>query len=315
MATERDFDKVVNHYISPKVPDLVYNATPMLEWFRSKAKLRKYPERIDEPLEVTKGQGGWYSDMQELDRTRIEILEKAYFYIKQAYAQITVSHKERLTTASPEAVVALLMTKAHNAFKKIRDDLSIGVASGSAADSIVGLTTQIATSATDLGGISETGHAWWVPQRIAKGTAVITYPDITLMIAKCSDGEYDEPDILMTDKFIKQYIWANILQAQERYESVDKIKTAAGLGLVAGKRILVDAQFESSGDTGGIMYFINSEHLYLRVHSQDNLKTWPYQKADRQFAYSKQWTWTGALCCNDRGKQGVISGIDVPALN
>ena len=115
MATERDMDLVINKFISPKVTDNVYNARPMLQWFRKHAKLRgSYGVRIDEPLLTAKGKGGSYQDMEVIPHERNEELDRAYFYLKQYYAQLTVSWKDKLTMRGPEDVVGLLKVKAQN---------------------------------------------------------------------------------------------------------------------------------------------------------------------------------------------------------
>lgn len=307
MSTTRDIDRVVRTWIDPKVHDQVFNATPWLNRLKSKSRKRgsmgTYEEYV---LEVAEGQAGSYNDLQEIDRQRVEITNKASYYMKQYYCQLTVSWKDMLTCRGPEDVVNLLEVKSRNATKTLADELSTDSISGSATDDIVGLTTLIYQGASNTaGGLSSATYTWWANQYSNVG-GTLTIPDIITFAMTCSDGN-DTPSILLTDKFIMAYIWGNLLQQQERYDG--EYNMAKDLPSVSGWPILWDAKMESSGATGGIIYYINEKYFGWDVHSADNMKPWPYQKADKQFAFSKQWTISLIQRCTNRKRQGVQYGI------
>jgi len=311
MATTRDFDRVVRKFIDPKVKDNVFNSTPLLQRFRKNAKIRTYGTKIVEPLEYAEGIGGAYNDLEVIDAQRKEVVINAEYDLKQYYAGLVVSWKDKLICQGPEDVVGLLQVKARNAEKTMSKHLTTGITGdGSDAKHFEGLQKLIyAGSSNTAGGLSSATYSWWANKTNNKSSSTLTYPDIVNMIADCSDGN-DKPTLIATDKYIWAYIWANLLQPQERYTG-GRYNTAEDLPSVAGIPILWDAAFESSGSTGGKMYFINENHLFLRIHKADNMKYWPYMKADNQFAFKAYWTLSGALVCNNRKRQGVIYGITV----
>ena len=213
----------------------------------------------------------------------------------------------------PEDVVDLLQAKSRNAQKKLAKDLTSGIVSDGTTNTkhFVGLQRAIPDSTSDdstaYGGITGSTDTFWNVKSQDKSSTTVTYTDIVNMKAECSDGN-DQPTLLVTDKFIQAYIWAVLLQPQERYND-GKIKTASGLPEVAGIPFLTDAALESSGATGGRIYFLNENYLRLWIHRRDNMKYWPFMLADDQFAWTARWTLSGFLGCNNRKRQGIIYGI------
>jgi hypothetical protein len=313
MATTRDIERLIRTYIDPKVADNAYNSTPLLKRFRSKAKMRNgLGKHIVEPLETETGLAASYAELATLDRTRKEITNEALYYLSQYYSPLTVSWKDMLTCRGPEDVVDLLMVKARNAEKdlgrKLTADLVSGTGTGSGAEpTLVGIATMVPTTNGTIGGLAQASNAFWVNQRTNGSSATPTIPQWIQMMAKCTDGS-DGPTIAFTDKFLLSYIWANLLQQQERY-TTGKFNMGESLPMVAGLPVITDAAFESGGATGGKIFFINEEYMFLRVHSADNFKRWPYEKPVDQFAYSTYWTWSGSLCANNLKRQGVIYSL------
>jgi hypothetical protein len=257
-------------------------------------------------LESAVGQAGSYNDLQMIDSQRVDVLTSAVFYPKQYYCQLTVSWKDMLLCRGPEDVVGVIEVKAKNAQKTLAKELSTDSLTGSAADDIVGLDTLIYQSATSnlCGGIAASSTYWKNQYQSVGGT--LTIPDIINFALTCSDGN-DVPTVLLTDKFIMAYIWGNLLQQQERYDG--EYNMAKDLPAVAGFKLMWDAGLESSGATGGLMYYINENYFGWDVHSADNMKPWPYAKADNQFAFKKQWTITLIQYITNRLRQGVQAGI------
>lgn len=313
MATTRDIERLIRTYIDPKVADNIYNATPLLKRFRAKAKMRNgLGRQVIEPLEYATGLASSYAELATTDRTRKEITITASYDLAQYYSPLTVSYKDQLTCRGPEDVVDLLMVKARNAEKDlarvITSDLVSGDGTGTNAETtVVGIATMVNTSATTIGGLSQSTYTWWDNKRLNKSSATPTIANWVTLMAQCSDGNA-KPTIAATDKFIWAYIWGNLLQSQERYTS-GKYNMADDLPAVAGLPVVTDAVFESSGATGGKIFMLNEDNIYLRVHSADNFKRWPYEKPVDQFAYSTYWTWSGLLCCNNLSRQGVMYGV------
>jgi hypothetical protein len=244
--------------------------------------------------------------MQVHDSQRVEITSKTSYYLKQYAAYLTTSWKDMLTCRGPEDVVRLLDVKAKNATKTLGYELSTDSISGSAADEIVGLTTMVYAGASNTcGGLSSATYTWWANQYQSVG-GTLTIPDIITFGMTCSGGN-DVPTILLTDKFIVAYVWGNLLQQQERYSG--EYNMAKDLPAVAGFPMMWDAALESSNATGGYIYYINENYFGWDIHAADNMKYWPYAKADTQFAFKCQWTISLIQRCTNRDRQGVQYGI------
>jgi uncharacterized protein YggU (UPF0235/DUF167 family) len=306
MATTRDIDRAVRTYIDPKAHDNIFNATPWLNRLKGKARKKASMGTANEYIiEMAQGQAGSYNDLQVIDSQRVEITKKATFSMKQYYAQLTVSWKDMLTCRGPEDVVDMLQVKAKNAQKTLSYELAYDSLNGSATDEIVGLSSMIYTTTNTIGTLSSATYDWWANKYTAVG-GTVTIPDIITMAATCGDGN-DMPTLLLTDKFIWAYIWGNLLQPQERYAG--EYNMAKDLPSVAGFPMMWDAQLESSGATGGNIYFINENYFGWDVHSADNLKYWPYAKADTQFAFKCQWTISLVQRITNRKRQGRLGTI------
>ena len=304
MATTRDIDRAVRTYIDPKSHDLIFNATPWLARIKGKSRKRPIGGTNEYIIEMAQGQGGAYADLQTIDSQRVEITNKASFYMKQYYAQLTVSWKDMLVCRGAEDVVDLLKVKAANAQKTMSYNLSYDSINGSSDLALIGLKTMLYTTTNTVGGLSSSDYSWWLPQYTAVG-GTVTIPDIITMAAQCSDGN-DTPTLLLTDKFIWAYVWGNLLQQQERYSG--QYNMAKDLPSVAGYPMMWDAMLESSG-TGGNIFFVNEDYFGWDVHPADNLKYWPYAKADSQFAFKCQWTISLVQRITNRVRQGRLGTI------
>jgi hypothetical protein len=253
MATTRDIDRVIRTYIDPKVHDQYFNSTPLLNRFQKNSKKRRFGKYVEVPVQMAGGQAGSYGELEVIDRQRAEILMMATYYMKQYFAQLTVSWKDMLTCQGPEDVVDLLTVKKDNALETLRKDMTSDMRAGTSDDDMVGLTTLIYQGAAGAGGISSS-YSWWVNKYANQGGA-ITYPAMLDMIALCSDGNI-APTLVVTDKFIMSDIWGSILQPMERYTQ-GTYNQAKELPVIAGIPLLTDWAFQSSETASrGLMYFI-----------------------------------------------------------
>ena len=317
MATTRDYEHVVQNYIEPKTTDIIFDTTPYLN--RAKSKARKgdalWPAYVV-PLEIARGLGGSYHDLEETSLQRKEILTAATYYPKQYYEPMTISHKDDLMYRSKQAKVSMAMVKAKNAKKNMAYNLSAGLISGAGGDDLYGLTTFIedseSDSATDVGGLNGTaattaGYDW---QNYGKSVAATITDQVFLDgVAACSIGN-DKPTIAWTDKYINSYILGTLLTPKERFvNESESYKTGERITDWHGTPLAVDAAFESSGTTGGRIYMVNENYMGIYIDSRDDMKRWKTQIPTNQFAYTTRWTISLTGWMSNRKVQGVLYGI------
>ena len=79
MATTRDYEHVVQNYIEPKTTDIIFDTTPYFNRARSKARKGDplWPAYVV-PLEIARGLGGSYHDLEETTMQRKEILARPF---------------------------------------------------------------------------------------------------------------------------------------------------------------------------------------------------------------------------------------------
>lgn len=319
MATTFDWEKVMTKYFDPKATDNFFNASTFLEFMRKFAKKRNFGNTWRETLEMTDGVGGTYGELDVTDRSRAQLVHYADYESGDYYAAMSISWKDQKRARSPEEKVDLMKVRSGNAVKTMQKNLSLDLRHGDGtSNAMVGMETAIADSGTtSFGGINgaTAGYTYWVNKTDSVGGNV-ALSDIINMAAATSDGNISV-DVLAMDKYIQAFIWANLLQAQERY-TTGKFNMAEELPMVVGIPIITDAVFEGTsaatygnGATGGDINFINKDALFLAINSQDDMKRWPMQKPVDQFAYSTYWTFEGMLVCNNRRRLGKLYGITV----
>ena len=327
MATTFDWERAMTKYFDPKATDNFFNASTFLQFMRKFAKKRPFGNTWRETLGTAAGVSGGYAELEVLDRSRKQIVRNADWESGDYYAAMTISWKDQKRSRSPEEKVDLMKVRYATAVNSMQKDLTIDMKwgdgtktalAGGAENQIVGMDTIISDSGTTAcGGLNgaTAGETFWVNKRVSVGGNV-ALTDIIDMVAATKDGVV-KTDILATDNFIEAFIWGNLLQAQERYTQ-GKFNMAEELKMVVGIPIVTDAVFEGSteslygdGNTGGDIYFINKEALFLAINSLDDMYRRPMIEPYNQFAFSTRWTHEHMLVCNNRRRLGKLYGITV----
>jgi len=319
LAVTFDWEKVMTKYFDPKPSDNYFRSSTLLEWFRKFGRKRNFGNTWRETLETTEGISDTYAELEVLDRSRKNLVHYADYESGNYYAAMNISWDDEKRSRSPEEKVDLMKIRFKNAIKSLNRKLTSDLVSGDGTDrAMVGLETMVSEAGTTAaGGINGAvaGYEYWT-NKIADLDGNLTLPDLIEMQAACSNGN-DTTDVLAMDKFITAFIWGNLLQAQERY-TTGKFNMAEELKMVIGIPIINDAALEGDssfdteydgGYTGGKIYFINKDGLFLGTNSQDDMKRWPTIRPVDQFVYSTQWTYEGMLIMSERRTQGLIFDI------
>lgn len=271
-------------------------------------------ERIVVPLMYGKNTtAGSYSGYDNLDTTPQTGIDAAEFNWKQYSVSITISgEEERKNAGSKTRIIDLLEAKTNQAELSLKEALGQGMFSdgtGNGAKDLTGFQAMISASGT-YGGVNSAVHTWWQ----ANATAVSGALTIALMRTKFNEssvGGKDTPDLITT--------------TQSRYESYEALLTNFN-GNVSfftqseDQKKLGDAGFMSLGFKGrpivwdelqptNTMYFLNTKHMKMVVHSAANIKVTPFVKPENQDARVAQVLFMGNLTCDRRKSFGVLSAI------
>lgn len=323
MATPNDSEIVVTtiEHRSKKLADNVSANTALLFKLKEKGKIRPFSggSSIFEEIEFAEnGTFGWYSGYDFVDVSPSEVLTDAEFAIKQCVVAVSISGTEQLQNAGPEQKIDLLVARVKNAEKTMMNNMSVGVYSDGTANSskqIGGLQHLIADAPTTgtVGGINRatSTNSWWrniVFDCSSDGGAAATSANIQSYMNRLwiqLVRGTDRPDLIVADNNYYRF-YLESLQAAQRITS-DKMAQAGFTSLK-----YMDADVVLDGGYGGDapsnhMYFVNTDYLHFRPHSQRNMVPIGGERQSvNQDAMVKLIGWAGNLTMSNAFLQGVI---------
>jgi hypothetical protein len=261
---------------------------------------------------------GWYSGYDILPVGVSDVISAAEFPICQAAVPVIISGLEMLQNSGKERMIDLMdarLTVAENTMKNL---ISVGLYSnGSAAGGkqIDGLeiAMPLANTTGVYGGIDRAAAigTFWRNQAIdATGIVSTTIQGSwNAMWAACARGN-DTPDLIMVGNATWAMYMAS-LQGIQRFASPE----VGDLGFASLKFIGADVVLDG-GIGGGASptvldaYFLNTDYIFLRPHSQRNMVPLSPNKryATNQDAEVQIMAWAGNLTASGMQFQGRWNG-------
>jgi hypothetical protein len=133
---------------------------------------------------------------------------------------------------------------------------------GSVADGVSyemdGLQKMLGTAAGTVGGINETGNAFWAPNRITGSTVTMNKFQEAKNRIQVKGGAKNGSGLLVLTDLSVQNQYANLLQSQVRY--VNTIDLKGGFNVLEHNGVPIFADHLAPW---GNIYFIDSKHLFL----------------------------------------------------
>lgn len=278
-----------------------------------------------------------YAGYQVLNIAPSDVFTAAEFNWKQTAVAVTISGLEgSVQNTGPDAIINLLTSRIRNAERTMmngtwNDMYSDGTASGGLQ--IGGLQLLVANDPTSgtVGGINRSTWSFWRNQTFRTSTA--TGGGSALSTANCQRymntiyanlvRGIDKPDLLPADTvFYNTYL--NSLQAIQRitsdemasagftslkYMSADVVMdgfaaTAAGSGApVAGQAAT------ATGCPAKHMYFLNTEYIHWRPHSDRNMVPLDTVQSINQDATVRLIVFAGNMTLSNAFLQGVMYSV------
>jgi hypothetical protein len=304
---------------SKQLADNVSQHNALLSRLRSKGNISLVPggRTIVEELEYAENATfQYYSGYEVLDVSPSDVFTAAEFNWKQAAVNVTASGLEtRIQNAGPEQVINLLDSRIRNAEKTMANNISEGVYSdgtGSGGKQIGGLQSIVADGgAGTVGGINSTTYTFWKNQTSGDVAAISVSADALLdemqdMWLETCRGN-DKCDLIVTDQTFYKRFWDS-LQAIQRIASSDE----GVAGFQTLKFVTADVVMDggptihNSGVPDLTMYFLNTDYLHFRVHSDTNFVPFEQRAPVNQDALVVPILFAGNLTCSNRSLQGVV---------
>jgi hypothetical protein len=257
----------------------------------------------------------WYSGYDPLDVSATDVMSAAEFDWKQAAVAVTISGLEQLQNAGKEKIMDLLENRIDIAEKTMMNKIALGVyadGTGNGGKEIGGLQHLVAdlpTSGT-VGGINRATWTFWQnTYRDSSDNSVTMSKDtiqseMNIMYTNLVRGT-DRPDLIITDNVLYRF-YLSSLQTIQRITN-DKMASAGFTNLK-----FMDADVVLDGGQGGNcpanhMYFLNSDYIHYRPHSDRNMVTLGGERMNtNQDAIVKLIGWAGNMTASNCALQGVL---------
>jgi len=293
-----------------KVSDNIFNATPVLSWFKKHQKTGKSGTKLQVPLRYARNTNtGWYSGADTFLTNDIETVTKAELLWKDQYMSVVVTGDDKDMNKGKNAIVDLVDEKLETARLSLSYQLTAGIFSDGTDSSnkiITGLKAVVddGTNYATYAGIERLTDATWWKAKYTSLSDYISLDAMQSMFGDLTDGEI-KPDLIVTTQDVFDDLWELLTPAQR-----DTSRTLTGkVGYTSidfnGCPIVVDAQC-----TAGYMYFLNSKFLNLYPLDGYESAQWSgWKKPTNQDVGVGQFIWKGQIAANNCRYLGKMIGI------
>lgn len=257
----------------------------------------------------------WYSGYDSLDVSATDVMTAAEFDWKQCAAAVTISGLEQLQNSGKEKILDLMENRIDVAEKTMMNQISAGCyadGTGNAGKEIGGLQHLVADAPTSgtVGGINRATWSFWQNQYRDSSTNSVTMSattiqsEMNIMYSRLVRAT-DRPDLIITDSTLWLF-YLGSLQAIQRITN-DKMASAGFTNLK-----FMDADVVLDGGQGGNcpaghMYFLNSDYIHYRPHSERNMVVLGGERMNtNQDAVVKLIGWAGNMTLSNAALQGVL---------
>lgn len=304
-----------------KLADNVTKNNAMLMRLRKKGKVKPVSggRTIAQELEYAEnGTYKRYSGYEALNITPSDVFTGAEYNYAQAACAISISGLEMIQNSGEEAIIDLLESRISNAEKTLVNNVALDCYSDGTADGgrqIGGLQLLISKTPSTgvVGGIdaSTTVGAFWrnvAFSSVANGGSVATAANIQSYLnqlwVQLVRGA-DHPDIIPADNnYYRLYLES--LQAQQRITSDEMAQAGFTSIKYMNADVVLDGGF-GGGMPANTMYFINTDYLYFRPHTERNFAPLGDDRfAVNQDAMVKLIGFAGNMTTANRRLQGVF---------
>ena len=297
---------------SGELADNVSNSNALLARLSSKGNIRPVSggRTIVEELEYAENSTfKYYSGYEELDINPSDVMSAAEYNWKQAACVVSASGLEAdVQNSGKEAIINLVEKRITNAYRTMKNQISVGVYSdgtGSGSKQITGLQAQVADdpSTGTVGGINRSTWTFWRNQygSNATWTAATIQGYMEALYISCTRGT-DMPDLITMDATTYALYW-DALQGIQRITH-EKDKATQGwqsLGFLNAD-VIYDGD---SGHPANTLYMLNTDYLFFRPHVNRNFVPLERRDSINQDAYVVPIVFAGNLTMSNASLQGV----------
>jgi hypothetical protein len=275
-----------------------------------------------------------YSGYQTLNISPSVVFSAAEYPIRQIAVVVSISGLEQLQNAGREQSIALLESRINNAEKTFKNGFSYDLYSdGSITGQVNGLQALLTTSPSTgtIGGIDRSAWGFWRNYAFSASTdggAAVSPSNVHeyfLQIWQNTTRAADRPDLILADNSVWSAYYRSLVAIQRLTASDSDVGKAGFSSLkFMDADVVMDGGYQGStldgnnfGASGAAVvggapsasaFFVNTEYLYLRPHSQMNMDVIdPASRSSvNQDAMVKIIGWAGNVCVSNMFLQGRL---------
>lgn len=251
----------------------------------------------------------WYSGYETLSVEASEIMDAAEFNWKQLAGNVVISGLEgEIQNSGRERIINLLAARIENLEISLRNTASTAIyadGTGNSGKEFGGLQLLVQddpTSSSSVGGINQATYSWWRNQTtgdIASLSSSNIQTNMNTLWLSCIRGT-DRVDLIPCDANTYTF-YEESLQPLQRFSSPNM----ADAGFTTLKYKSADVVYDDQCPANH-MYFLNTDYLFLRPHTDRQFVALERRQAVNQDATVIPVVYAGNMTVNNRSLQGVL---------
>lgn len=298
----------------PKIIDNVTNNHPLLMKLKAKGNIKKLSggNTIRESLSYAENSTvASQGEYDTFDTTPQDVLTSADFDFKIITGTITMTDLEMKQNAGKERIIDLLKGKFDVLETSMRNEIGsqiYGDGTGNGSKDIGGLQLLLADDPTTgtVGGINRANYSFWRNQLWDFSTESVTPSSTTIQNAmntlfiRCQTQTGELPDMIAADATYFGY-YEDSLQTIQRITSPEM----GQLGFASVKYKNSDVFYDPECPANH-MYFINTNHLYLKYLGKQMLEAMETTRPVNQAVFVTPLVFTGNMTITNARTQGTM---------
>lgn len=300
---------------SDQLYDNILNHNPLLKRMQRKGNSSSIPGGVKILENLEYGENGtikWYSGLETLDVSASDVFTSAEYEWKELNANVVITGLEKAQNSGAAAKHNLVKAKIRNAEKSLKNEMAAALFYANTENdgkSIGGLQHLVSgTPATGtVGGVDASAQSWWRNQVYDFSDEAVTASATTIQAAM--NDVYintmrgaDMVDMIVADKTYFNF-YLTSLQSNQRF--MEDGEAGAGFRSLKFWGGAADVFFDANVPASS-MYFLNTDYIYLRPHSDFNFVTLPETRSINQDATVVPMFWKGNMTVSNRNLQGIV---------
>lgn len=260
-----------------------------------------------------------YSEMEELDTTRIDVFDAARFEWKINAGTVVVSELEKLRAAEGARKIDLIAGKLENGKNShiaVMNRQCFSDGTGNGSKNIGGLQLLLATDPTTgtVGGINRATYSFWRSRQTSGAQTAADFDNLRSSMRsifnQCSDGGVENaPTFWVTTRTVFEG-YESLLVANERYAKDGSKSRGGDAGFDNNALMFKGAKgFYDEDAPSGNLYFGNPKFLKFAYLTGGWMKMYPEVDPANQLANVHKVATFGNMGVNNSRRVGVVTAI------